>query len=117
MNATTAQMSYILAGRQLGFILGNALSILDLFTLHKMFLVFAGDHRNPLYRTRLPTFLDTCYQLKITQILDSNAWLFFVHLQCYTCLTYYYQAALCSGNAIPYSYLNESHDKDFKINI
>ena len=28
MNATTAQMSYILAGRQLGFILGNALGII-----------------------------------------------------------------------------------------
>ena len=38
MKATTAQMSYILAGRQLGFILGNALG--TLFILNKIFLIF-----------------------------------------------------------------------------
>ena len=54
MKATTAQMSYILAGRQLGFILGNALGIL--FTLHKIFLVFAADHRNPSHGTRAQPF-------------------------------------------------------------
>ena len=61
MNATTAQMSYILAGRQLGFILGNALGII--FILHKMVFVFVSDHRNLLSMTRAQPFLDTCSSL------------------------------------------------------
>ena len=56
MKATTAQMSYILAGRQLGFIIGNALG--TLFILNKIFLIFfAGDHRNLLHGTRAQPFL------------------------------------------------------------